>query len=45
MVLVCFRAERTIFDISPAVEAATTAQIRRNPVPKRAIPCPAPPIC
>ncbi len=37
MVLVCFKAERTIFDISSAVEAATTAQIRRNPAPKRLI--------
>jgi len=45
MVLVCFRAERTIFDISSAVEAATTAQILRNPVQKRPIPCLAPPIC
>ena len=36
--LVCLRAERTSFAISAAVEAATTAQIRRNPAPKRPIP-------
>src|SRR5882762_9161574 len=41
-VLVCLKAERTNFDISSAVEAATTAQIRRKPVPKRPIPRPAP---
>jgi len=30
------QAELTSLDISAAVEAATTAQIRRNPVPKEA---------
>src|SRR5437879_6419964 len=40
MVLACLKAERTSFTISAAVQAATTAQIRLNPVPKIPITCP-----